>query len=96
MKSFAQGWNCSNGYQSPQILRRKHPASTGIVLALLSALLADKVGLESGLARAIEAAARLHDIGKLSMPDRILFSSLEAVQPSAISCPPIHLLVPSS
>jgi len=47
----------------------------GYRVGRLSALLASKIGWPDEAARSLELAARLHDIGKIGIPDRILGSS---------------------
>jgi putative two-component system response regulator len=47
----------------------------GYRVGRLSALLAEKMGWNQEACLAIDFAARLHDIGKIAMPDRILLTS---------------------
>jgi putative two-component system response regulator len=49
----------------------------GYRVGKLSSLVARSIGWNSDLAREVEVAARLHDIGKIAMPDRILLTSKE-------------------
>jgi putative two-component system response regulator len=56
-------------------LKEESSGEHGYRVGKLSALLAHALGLDEELVRVIEAAARLHDIGKIGIPDRILMTS---------------------
>ncbi|MFZ3322818.1 MAG: HD domain-containing phosphohydrolase [Usitatibacter sp.] len=47
----------------------------GYRVGKLSSLLARRIGIDDEMCEAIEVAARLHDIGKIGVPDRILLTS---------------------
>ncbi|HEY4969862.1 MAG TPA: HD domain-containing phosphohydrolase, partial [Steroidobacteraceae bacterium] len=57
----------------------KHDSSGahGYRVARLSALLAEDLGWDKAACAALDLAARLHDIGKIGMPDDILLNSLK-------------------
>jgi putative two-component system response regulator len=56
-------------------LKEEASGEHGYRVGRLSALLAEKLGWAQEACHAIDLAARLHDIGKIAMPDRILFTS---------------------
>ncbi len=56
-------------------LKEEDSGEHGYRVGRLSALLATELGWESEACTALEMAARLHDIGKVGVPDRILFNS---------------------
>jgi putative two-component system response regulator len=58
-------------------LREESSGEHGYRVGRLASLLANEVGWPRDACFAIEVAARLHDIGKAGMPDRILLKSLE-------------------
>jgi putative two-component system response regulator len=57
-------------------LKEEASGEHGYRVGKISALLATELGWENASAHALEVAARLHDIGKLGVPDRILLSSI--------------------
>lgn len=56
-------------------LKEEDSGEHGYRVGRLSALLATDLGWEPEACTALEMAARLHDIGKVGVPDRILFTS---------------------
>jgi len=58
-------------------LREESSGEHGIRVGRLSFLLAQKMGLSFQECASIELGARLHDIGKVAVPDKILLSSAE-------------------
>ena len=58
-------------------LKEEASGEHGFRVGQLSALLAEKLGLKKETCSAIKIAGRLHDIGKLGVPDRILLNSKE-------------------
>src|SRR5260221_3683048 len=56
-------------------LREEDSGEHGYRVGRLAALLAADLGWEPDACSALEMAARLHDIGKVGVPDRILFNS---------------------
>jgi putative two-component system response regulator len=56
-------------------LKEEDSGEHGYRVGRLSALLAKDLGWEPEACAALDMAARLHDIGKVGVPDRILFSS---------------------
>jgi putative two-component system response regulator len=57
-------------------LREESSGRHGYRVGRLSALLGERIGCSRDAIAALETAARLHDIGKIAMPDRLLFSPL--------------------
>jgi len=57
-------------------LREEPSGRHGYRVGRLSALLGERIGCSRDAIAALEMAARLHDIGKIAMPDRLLFSPL--------------------
>lgn len=58
-------------------LREDASGEHGYRVGRLSALLAERLGWSEEACSAIDLAARLHDIGKIGVPDRILLNSRE-------------------
>jgi putative two-component system response regulator len=58
-------------------LREEASGAHGYRVGRLSALLAEEAGMDTTVCAAIDLAARLHDIGKIGVPDRILLTSKE-------------------
>ncbi len=58
-------------------LKEESSGEHGYRVGRLASLLAHELGWPRDACFAIEVAARLHDIGKVGMPDRILLNSLE-------------------
>ena len=58
-------------------LREEETGEHGYRVGRLSSLLAEDLGMDAETCLAIDLAARLHDIGKMGIPDRILLSSKE-------------------
>ena len=58
-------------------LREESSGEHGYRVGRLSAALAEDLGWSSDACLAIDLAARLHDIGKIAVPDRILLTSQE-------------------
>jgi putative two-component system response regulator len=58
-------------------LREEDTGEHGYRVGRLSALLAEDLGMDADTCLAIDLAARLHDIGKMGIPDRILLTSKE-------------------
>lgn len=56
-------------------LKEEASGEHGYRVGRLSALMAEELGWSKEACRAIDMAARLHDIGKIAMPDRILLTS---------------------
>jgi putative two-component system response regulator len=56
-------------------LREEATGEHGYRVGKLSALLAEQIGLDPDTCLAIDLAARVHDIGKMGVPDRILLTS---------------------
>jgi len=56
-------------------LREEASGEHGYRVGRLSALLAENIGWNSDACLALDLAARLHDIGKIGVPDRILLNS---------------------
>jgi putative two-component system response regulator len=56
-------------------LKEEASGEHGYRVGRLSALMAQRLGWTKEACRAIDLAARLHDIGKIAMPDRILLTS---------------------
>ncbi|MGZ5046178.1 MAG: HD-GYP domain-containing protein, partial [Usitatibacter sp.] len=56
-------------------LKEEASGEHGYRVGKLSSLLAEDMGLNEGACNALEIAARLHDIGKIGIPDRILSMS---------------------
>jgi putative two-component system response regulator len=56
-------------------LREETSGEHGYRVGKLSSLVAEKLGLEEDACKVLEVAARLHDIGKIGIPDRILLTS---------------------
>jgi putative two-component system response regulator len=56
-------------------LREEQSGEHGYRVGKLSALLAEELGWTKDVRFALELAARLHDIGKIGVPDRILLTS---------------------
>lgn len=56
-------------------LKEESSGEHGYRVGRLSALLAEQMAIDAQSTRAIETAARLHDIGKIGVPDRILLAS---------------------
>jgi putative two-component system response regulator len=56
-------------------LKEESSGEHGYRVGRLAALLAEDLGWESDACLALDMAARLHDIGKIGVPDRILFNS---------------------
>jgi putative two-component system response regulator len=58
-------------------LREEDTGEHGYRVGRLSALLAEDLGMDADTCLAVDLAARLHDIGKMGIPDRILLTSKE-------------------
>ena len=58
-------------------LKEEASGQHGYRVGKLSSLIASGIGWSNEIARELEVAARLHDIGKIAMPDRILLTSKE-------------------
>jgi putative two-component system response regulator len=58
-------------------LKEEASGEHGYRVGRLAAELADDLGMDSETCLAIDLAARLHDIGKIGVPDRILLTSQE-------------------
>jgi putative two-component system response regulator len=58
-------------------LKEEPSGQHGYRVGRLAGLLAKKAGFGADAWRNVELAARLHDIGKVAVPDRILFTSVE-------------------
>jgi putative two-component system response regulator len=56
-------------------LKEEASGEHGYRVGRLSAIMAEELGWSREACRAIDIAARLHDIGKIAMPDRILLTS---------------------
>jgi putative two-component system response regulator len=56
-------------------LREDASGQHGYRVGRLASMLSEKIGFDRDALRNIEIAARLHDIGKVGVPDRILFAS---------------------
>jgi putative two-component system response regulator len=56
-------------------LKEEASGEHGYRVGKLSSLLADDMGLNASACNALEIAARIHDIGKVGIPDRILATS---------------------
>jgi putative two-component system response regulator len=56
-------------------LKEEASGEHGYRVGRLSSLMAEELGWTKEACRAIDMAARLHDIGKIAMPDRILLTS---------------------
>jgi putative two-component system response regulator len=60
-------------------LKEESSGEHGYRVGRLSSIIAKALGWSNDSLIAIEAAARLHDIGKIAVPDRILLKSMELV-----------------
>jgi putative two-component system response regulator len=58
-------------------LREEASGEHGYRVGKLASLLAGEIGLDREICATIDIAARLHDIGKIGIPDRILLNSQE-------------------